>query len=167
MNSSGQSKFLIILQKFDLIWFVDLFDRLLLGRLRTYGYQTWQGGRGRARNPAWDIGFHGNWLGATLFKKNSLKAQMLAWWCWFLACHSHLAISICLPKMDKIYQTVIEIRPIATAWQPLSGRASGVRDHLCDIMQDIRTYKRTSWRHAIVNVTSHHLCDPGAWSGWT
>ncbi len=107
---------------------VDLCDWLLLGRLQTYGYQTWQGGRSRARNSAWDIGFHGNWMAATLFKKNSLKAQMLTWWCWFLACHSHLAISICLPKMDKIYQTVFEIRPIATAWQPLwrhAGRHDG------------------------------------------
>ncbi len=39
---------------------MDLFDQLLLSRLRTYGHQTWQGGRGWARNPAWGIRFHGN-----------------------------------------------------------------------------------------------------------
>ena len=28
----------------NLEMYVDLFDRLLLGRLQTYGHQTWQGG---------------------------------------------------------------------------------------------------------------------------
>ena len=47
--------------------------------------------------------------------------------------------------MSKIYQAVFEIRPIATAWQPMFKRGCGyVIDAFCDITQDVMTSYWTS-----------------------
>ena len=64
----------------------NLFVRYLLGRLWTYGHQTWQGGQGQARKKPRGTRFHGNHHVAMATKKQCFYGQIRTVFGYKIAC---------------------------------------------------------------------------------